>query len=147
MSPERGQYQFVQGVIREVAYATLAKRDRRTRHLAAARYFESLGDAELPGLLATHYLAAYQSTPEGPDADALAGQARIALRAAAERASSLGTPDQALAYLREALGISRDAAERAWLEVRAGEAAVDAGRYDDAIATARSGRCRVPRGR
>jgi class 3 adenylate cyclase/tetratricopeptide (TPR) repeat protein len=133
VSPERGQYQFVQGVIREVAYATLAKRDRRTRHLAAARYFESLGDAELPGLLATHYLAAYQSTPEGPDADALAGQARIALRAAAERASSLGTPDQALAYLREALGISRDAAERAWLEVRAGEAAVDAGRYDDAM--------------
>jgi class 3 adenylate cyclase len=46
-SPERGQYGFVQAVIREVAYETLAKRDRRTRHLAAARYFEALGDDEL----------------------------------------------------------------------------------------------------
>ena len=77
------------------------------RHLAAARYFESLDDAELPGLLATHYLAAHQSTPEGPDAEALAGQARvIALRAAADRAASLGSQDQALAYLREALEIT-----------------------------------------
>ena len=46
-SPERGQYGFVQSVIREVAYDTLAKRDRRARHLAAARYFEALGDEEL----------------------------------------------------------------------------------------------------
>ncbi len=35
-SPERGQYVFVQGLIREVAYGTLARRDRRARHLAAA---------------------------------------------------------------------------------------------------------------
>jgi len=36
-SPERGQYAFVQALIREVAYNTLAKVDRKTRHLAAAR--------------------------------------------------------------------------------------------------------------
>src|ERR1019366_7178063 len=30
-SPERGQYVFVQALIREVAYNTLAKRDRKTR--------------------------------------------------------------------------------------------------------------------
>ncbi len=35
-SPERGQYAFVQALIREVAYNTLAKRDRKRRHLAAA---------------------------------------------------------------------------------------------------------------
>ena len=52
-SPERGQYAFVQAVIREVAYSTLALRDRRGRHLAAARYFESLGDDELAGALAS----------------------------------------------------------------------------------------------
>ena len=51
-SPERGQYAFVQALIREVAYATLAKRDRRSRHLAAARFFESLGEDELAGALA-----------------------------------------------------------------------------------------------
>ena len=46
-SPERGQYAFVQALIREVAYNTLARRDRKTRHLAAARFFESLGTDEL----------------------------------------------------------------------------------------------------
>ena len=40
-SPERGQYQFFQAVVRDVVYATLSKRDRRDRHVAAARYFES----------------------------------------------------------------------------------------------------------
>ena len=57
-SPERGQYAFVQALIREVAYGTLAKRDRRSRHLAAARFFESLGEDELAGALAAHYFAA-----------------------------------------------------------------------------------------
>ena len=132
-SPERGQYQFVQGVIREVAYATLAKRDRRARHLAAARYLESLEDAELPGLLATHYLAAYQNTPAGPDAAPLAAQARVSLRAAAERAASLGSQAQALGYLRDAIAITEEPAERAALEERAGIAATDAGRYEEAI--------------
>ncbi|HEY8167917.1 MAG TPA: adenylate/guanylate cyclase domain-containing protein [Candidatus Limnocylindrales bacterium] len=134
LSPERGQYQFVQGVIREVAYATLAKRDRRSRHLAAARYFEALDDAELPALLATHYLAAYQSTSPGPDADPLAAQARVSLRAAADRAASLGSPEQALGYLREAIAMTDDRLERADLEERAGIAATDAGRYDEAFA-------------
>ena len=51
-SPERGQYQFLQAVVREVAYDSLAKPDRRTKHLAAARHLESLGDDELAGDLA-----------------------------------------------------------------------------------------------
>ncbi|HYN69745.1 MAG TPA: adenylate/guanylate cyclase domain-containing protein, partial [Candidatus Eisenbacteria bacterium] len=61
-SPERGQYEFVQALIREVAYSTLALKDRRTRHLAAARFFESLGEEELAGAQAAHYLAAYRAT-------------------------------------------------------------------------------------
>ena len=55
-SPERGQFRFVQGVVREVAYQALAKRDRRAKHVAAARHLESLGDDELAGVLADHYL-------------------------------------------------------------------------------------------
>ena len=43
-SPERGQYAFVQALIREVAYNTLAQRDRKVRHLAAARFFEIARD-------------------------------------------------------------------------------------------------------
>ena len=48
-SPERGQYAFVQALIREVAYNTLARKDRKTRHLAAARFFETVGTDELVG--------------------------------------------------------------------------------------------------
>ncbi len=122
-SPERGQYAFVQALIREVAYNTLARADRKRRHLAAARFFESLDSDELAGGLAGHYLAAQQNAAEGPEADALAAQARIALRAAAERAIALGSHDQALAFLQQALTITSDPAEEAELLERAGESA------------------------
>jgi tetratricopeptide (TPR) repeat protein len=125
-SPERGQYAFVQALIREVAYNTLAKRERKVRHLAAARYFESLGSEELAGGLAGHYLAAYQNAGDGPDADALAVQARIALRAAAERATSLGSFGQAVVFFDQALGVARDDPERADLLQRASDAAATA---------------------
>ena len=120
-SPERGQYAFVQALIREVAYNTLAKRDRKVRHLAAARFFESLDTDEIAGGLAGHYLAAHANASEGPEADALAGQARIALRGAAERAIALGSHDQAVTFLREALSVATDPAETAELLERAGE--------------------------
>jgi class 3 adenylate cyclase len=118
-SPERGQYEFVQALIREVAYNTLAHRDRKTRHLAAARFFESLGTDELAGALAGHYLAALGYAADGPEADALATQARIALRGAAERAASLGAHEQALTLLDRAIAISPAAADRADLHGRA----------------------------
>ena len=91
-SPERGQYGFVQALIREVAYGTLSRRDRRARHLAAARFFESLGEEETVGALATHYLDAFRLSEAGPEAEAIAAQARISLRAAAERALALRSP-------------------------------------------------------
>ncbi len=114
-SPERGQYKFVQALIREVAYSTLALRDRRARHLAIARHYEALGEEELAGALASHYLAAYESSAEGAEADAVAAQARIALRAAVDRAAALGAHEQALAHIERALPITTDDRERASL--------------------------------
>jgi tetratricopeptide (TPR) repeat protein len=131
-SPERGQYGFVQSVIREVAYDTLSRRDRRSRHLAAARYFEGLGDDELAGVLSTHYLAAFESSEPGPEADALKIQARLALKGAAERALDLGATDQALVLLQQALGITEADAERADLLERAAYAADLEARYEEA---------------
>jgi class 3 adenylate cyclase/tetratricopeptide (TPR) repeat protein len=136
-SPERGQYAFVQALIREVAYHTLAKADRKRRHLAAARLFESLGSDELAGGLAGHYLAAHQNAAEGPEADALAAQARIALRAAAERATALGSHDQALTFLQQALTVTTDPAEEAELHERAGESASAGAHHDRADALLR----------
>jgi class 3 adenylate cyclase len=118
-SPERGQYAFVQALIREVAYNTLAKRDRKVRHIAAARFFESLGSDELAGALAGHYLAAHGYAADGPESEALAAQARVALRAAAERAAALGSHVQAIAFLDHALSVSPEPADRAELHERA----------------------------
>ncbi len=136
-SPELGQYRFVQALIREVAYGTLAKRDRRLRHLAAARHFEALGDEELAPLLAAHYVAAFRSSAPGEEADAAAIQARIALRAAAARATALGSPAQAVALLREALEVTTSPGEALDLLEQAGRAATDAGHYDEAEALLR----------
>ncbi|MGZ4152844.1 MAG: ATP-binding protein, partial [Actinomycetota bacterium] len=132
-SPERGQYAFVQGIIREVAYGILSKTDRRSRHLAAAHHFEAAGDEELAGVVAAHYVEALRATPEGPDADALAARARDWLGQATERATSLGSPEQALVFAEEALAITPSGAERADLLRRAGRAAGDALRPDQQI--------------
>jgi class 3 adenylate cyclase/tetratricopeptide (TPR) repeat protein len=122
-SPERGQYAFVQALIREVAYNTLARKDRKSRHLAAARFFEALGSDELAGALAGHYLAAQANAAEGAEAEALAAQARIALRAAAERAINLGSLGQGVGFLDQARAVTRDETELAELLERAGGAA------------------------
>jgi class 3 adenylate cyclase/tetratricopeptide (TPR) repeat protein len=118
-SPERGQYKFVQSLIREVAYGTLARRDRRKRHLAVARHYEAVGDDELVGALASHYLAAHDASELGQEADAVAAQARIALGAAAARAAELGSHEQAVAYLEQALAVTTAPADRAPLLDRA----------------------------
>jgi class 3 adenylate cyclase/tetratricopeptide (TPR) repeat protein len=131
-SPETGQYEFVQALIREVAYSTLAKRDRRSKHLAAARYFESLGDDELAGVLAAHYLSAYRESPPGPEADALAIQARLALRGAADRATALGSNEQATTFLEQAIDVTTDPEEVELLLEQAGVAADAAGRLERA---------------
>jgi class 3 adenylate cyclase/tetratricopeptide (TPR) repeat protein len=132
-SPERGQYGFTQALVREVAYSTLAKRDRRTRHLAAARFYESLGDEEAAGVLAMHYVDAWEAAPEGAEGEAVAAQARIALRAAADRATALGSHENAIAFLERARPVTTDRAEAAELLERIGTAAREAGRHETAI--------------
>ena len=82
--------------------------------------------------MAGHYLAAHANAAQGAESDALAGQARIALKAAAERAASLGAYDQAVTFLEQALSVATDPAEQADLLERAGEAARTAARYDQA---------------
>ncbi|HYC07900.1 MAG TPA: adenylate/guanylate cyclase domain-containing protein, partial [Candidatus Binatia bacterium] len=131
-SPERGQYAFVQALIREVAYGTLAKKDRKTRHLAAARYLEGLGSDEIAGALAGHYLAAHRNSAEGDEADALAGQARLAFIGAAERAAALGSHDQAIRFYEHALAVTRAPADQADLLERAGGSASVSGQNDAA---------------
>ncbi len=144
-SPERGQHGFTQALLREVAYGTLAKRDRRSKHLAAARYYEALGDEAVAGMLATHYVDAYLAAPDGAEGEAIAGQARIALRAAADRAGALGSHDQAIAFLERARSVTPDPGEEADLIERIAVAADAVGHtaeawsaFGDAIARHRA---------
>jgi class 3 adenylate cyclase/tetratricopeptide (TPR) repeat protein/ribosomal protein L40E len=119
-APTRGQHAFVQALVREVAYGTLSKKERRARHLAAARYFETIADEELAGVVATHFVAAYRAAPEGPEGEAVATQARISLLGAAERAQALGAMGQAIESLSSALEVSRDPIDRARILERLG---------------------------
>jgi hypothetical protein len=132
-SPERGQYRFVQGLLREVAYGTLSRDDRRARHLAAARYYEAVGDDEVSGVLAQHYVDAYQAHPDGPEGAAVAAQARVALRAAAQRAANLGSHRRAHGYLESALLVVSDPAEELDLQSAARDEAADAGLLGSAV--------------
>jgi class 3 adenylate cyclase/tetratricopeptide (TPR) repeat protein len=133
-SPERGQYAFMQALVRETAYNTLARKDRQMRHLAAARWFETLGEPELVGALAGHFLAARSLAAQGPEADALAAQARLALKAAGDRAASLGSNRQAIDFYQQALTVTVDEGDEAEILELAGEIANRVTEFDDADA-------------
>ena len=129
-SPERGQYGFVQAVIREVAHSTLGKAARRVKHLKAARFFESLDEPDIAGVVASHYLEAYRAEPGAPDSEDVADQAQAWLLRAAQRALSLGSPEQALHYADQALTLASDGVGRAELLRLAATSAVFSGDLD-----------------
>ena len=84
-SPERGQYVFLQALLRTVAYGTLSRRARKARHLAAAGHLRDTwpGEArDIAEVLASHYLEAIRADPEAED---VAESARIGLRDAHRR--------------------------------------------------------------
>lgn len=125
-SPERGQYVFVQGLIREVAYARLAREERRQRHLAAARQLEIGGDPEVAAAIAAHYLAAHDAG-SGSDDDLVL--ARRALLDAARRADALHSHQQVVSMADRALAIEGGAADEDYelnmLAMRASSAVFD----------------------
>ncbi|MDR9451285.1 MAG: AAA family ATPase, partial [Acidimicrobiia bacterium] len=118
-SPERGQYRFVQSLIREVAYQRLNRPDRRSRHLAAARYFEGFGDPELAGVVAGHFMGAFDASPDGAERDELAARALRGLADAAARAAELGSHAQAMGLLDQAIELSRHEEQKAGFRLQA----------------------------
>jgi class 3 adenylate cyclase/tetratricopeptide (TPR) repeat protein len=123
-SPEHGQYGFLQDLVRHVAYETLSKRDRKSRHLDAARVVE---DVEV---VAAHYVAAYDAAPDADDALAIKAKAREALVHAGEHARSLAASVEARRYFEQAGALAEDATQRAELLADAGEMAAFAGDPD-----------------
>ncbi|MGH3203629.1 MAG: ATP-binding protein [Streptosporangiaceae bacterium] len=100
LSPERGSYRFAQQMLRQVAYDTLSRRDRKARHLAVATHlrtaFAGTGE-EVADVIAQHYLDALNAVPDDADAPQIRDQAIGALIRAAERAARTGAVARAAA--------------------------------------------------
>jgi class 3 adenylate cyclase/tetratricopeptide (TPR) repeat protein len=140
-SPEHGQYGFLQDLVRHVAYETLSKRERKSRHLAAAEYLRSaLPEDEVAEVLASHYLAAVDAAPESEDAETVRAMAREMLVRAGERSASLAAPEEAQRYFEQAAALSQDPAAKAELTDRAGQMAWVADKPGDARALLESAR-------
>ncbi|MDX1385536.1 MAG: hypothetical protein R3190_17925, partial [Thermoanaerobaculia bacterium] len=132
-SPERGQYHFLQSVIREVAYGRIAKADRKDRHLKVAGFYEQESPVEAAAVIASHYMSAYDA---GPDQE-LATRARQALTNAAERALELKSFAQSLALIEHALQVPGTEAQQAALWEMAPEAAAALFHHEEAVDYAR----------
>jgi class 3 adenylate cyclase/tetratricopeptide (TPR) repeat protein len=148
LSPERGSYQFAQQMLRQVAYDTLSRRDRKARHLKVAAHLRAAfpGDGEeVADVIARHYLDALEAVPEDADAAQIRGQAVTALIRAAERAERTGAPARAAASYAAAAELTRpdapaDQRTTGELWERAAQAAVTSG--DWAMAVGHAGRAR-----
>ncbi|HZO78239.1 MAG TPA: adenylate/guanylate cyclase domain-containing protein [Solirubrobacteraceae bacterium] len=126
-SAERGQYHFLQGLLRTTAYATLSRRDRKNGHLAAARYLQEAwgGDApEMAEVLASHFLAAADAEPDATDAPRIRASACETLEDAGKRALSLALAPEALRAFDRAAELAQDEIQRAALLDQAGRAAM-----------------------
>lgn len=132
-SPERGQYRFVQSLIREVAYRRLPKSDRVSRHLEVARHFEDMKDPELAGVVAGHYAFAAAADPGNAE---LVAHARDALVASAERAAELHSDTQAASLYGKAIDLAGDASVVADLKIQLARCLDASGREDLAIEAA-----------
>jgi class 3 adenylate cyclase len=119
LSPERGQYRWVQSLLREVAYGRIGRADRQALHLRAARYFRDLDEPELAPVAAAHFVAAGSGAPDAALQEEMVGT----LRRAIERAQAVHGHEQVLGLVETALDVV-PAAARVELHETAAEAAV-----------------------
>ncbi len=132
-SPERGQYAFLQDIVKRVAYETVSRRDRKTKHLAAAVFLASTAgeEDEIVEVVAAHYLDALEAAPDASDAAEIRGQAREMLMRAGERAASLAANGEAQRAFERAASLSDDPVVAAELDERAGVMALVGARYEE----------------
>jgi class 3 adenylate cyclase/tetratricopeptide (TPR) repeat protein len=141
LSPERGTYRFTQDMLRQVAYQTLSRHDRKARHLAVADNLRAAfpGDGEeVADVIARHYLDALTCVPGAPDETQIRDQAVATLIRAAQRASRTGAPARAATSYADAARHTatrtpdgQEAAAALW--EKAARAAVNAADWSTAI--------------
>ena len=134
-SPERGQLGFLQALVQRITYETIARRDRRRRHLAAAQFLSAeagIDPDEIAEVIASHYLDAHEADPAAADGDDVRSEARRWFTRAAERAASLAASREAQRAFEQAADLAGEEAERGRSLARAGEHAVMGGRFGEA---------------
>ena len=130
---------FWHALVRDVAYGQIPRPQRAQKHLAAADWIESRAGArveDVADLLAHHLgeaVSLYEAVGERHRTDALRPRLKSTLVLAAERALGLD-PQRAIAHLDRALELSVDEPERLELVVRRADAAIQAGRVQEAVA-------------
>ena len=140
LSSEQGRYQFVQSALRQVAYATLSRRDRKQIHLRLLDAMARDDSDELAPVAAQHCVAALEAAPDDADAGELAGRAVELLRRAAKRAQALGAPGEAVGHLARAAELATGEHQRCEIWLAQAQACNDAGKYEQATSLAESAR-------
>jgi class 3 adenylate cyclase/tetratricopeptide (TPR) repeat protein len=132
------EYSFSHILARDVAYSQLPRASRASRHVAAARWIESKAPQrveDLADVLAYHYATALElakAAGQTGQASELEAPALKFLSLAGERALGLDTA-AAMSNLERALALAPEGhPERAEALARFGEAALQAGRYNEA---------------
>ncbi len=136
LSAERGQYVFLQGLVRTIALGTLSRRDRKARHLDVARHLqETWGEeaGDIAEVLASHYLDAVEADPDAPDAEAIRASACQTLAEAGRRALSLALGPEARRHFERAAELATEPATRGRLLREAGMAARLSGQLEDSL--------------
>ena len=132
LSPERGQYRFVQSVVRQVAYATQSRRDRAARHLAAADHLAALADPgdDLAVVIAQHLLDAVEAdTSDGTSRTEVTARACTYLERAAVRARRVGATSESQDLIELAIAHTEGEADLARLHLFAADVGDDAGHF------------------
>ncbi|HET8559285.1 MAG TPA: adenylate/guanylate cyclase domain-containing protein [Marmoricola sp.] len=138
-SAERGQFRFVQSVVQQVAYATLSRRERKTRHLQVADHFAADVERaeELAQVIARHLLdAAEAAGPEDAEAGSLRARAAELLLRAGDRAAALGAPGDALRFYDTGLSAATQPRLQGQVLTRKARVLVAIQRYQEAEASA-----------
>jgi class 3 adenylate cyclase/predicted ATPase len=147
LSPQQGDYRFTQELLRQVAYDSLPRRQRKALHLAVAAHLRATlprDGEQLADVIARHFLDALAAAPEDPDGEQIRSRAIAELERSASRASSAGAPERAATsyalaarHVREvdarwASGGAEPVARAARLWEKACDAAIIAGQYERA---------------
>ncbi len=140
-SRSQGAYAFVHRQVQRVVLSTLSRRERKTRHLAAAEFLARRSDPDLAARLAGHLTAALEAQPAAADADQIRRRALALTLDAADRADAVGALNEAIELFAGAAEIETDERRRADHLVRAARCAERYGNQE-AVAAAHYGAAR-----